>query len=111
LTGVKNFGEFEFWFAILKVTAIVLFLAIGAALLLGLLPDVASPALANITGDFAPTGLAGVATALFVVIFAFGGTEIVSVAAAETEDPEHSVTKAIRTVVCGSSSSISAPSS
>jgi AAT family amino acid transporter len=40
-----------------------------------------------------------VSTALFVVIFAFGGTEIVSVAAAETEDPEHSVGKAIRTVV------------
>ncbi|RAM35257.1 amino acid permease [Arthrobacter globiformis] len=99
LAGVKNFGEFEFWFAILKVTAIVLFLAIGAALLLGLLPDAASPGLANITGDFAPSGLAGIATALFVVIFAFGGTEIVSVAAAETENPEHSVTKAIRTVV------------
>jgi AAT family amino acid transporter len=99
LAGVKNFGEFEFWFAILKVTAIVLFLVIGAALLLGLLPDAASPGLANITGDFAPSGLAGIATALFVVIFAFGGTEIVSVAAAETENPEHSVTKAIRTVV------------
>ena len=43
LAGVKNFGEFEFWFAILKVAAIVLFLAIGAALLLGWLPDVPSP--------------------------------------------------------------------
>ena len=99
LAGVRNFGEFEFWFAILKVAAIVLFLAVGAALLLGILPDVASPGLSNITGDFAPAGLGGVATALFVVIFAFGGTEIVSVAAAETEDPEHSVAKAIRTVV------------
>ncbi|TSE15323.1 amino acid permease [Arthrobacter sp. KBS0703] len=99
LAGVKNFGEFEFWFAILKVAAIVIFLAISAALLLGLLPDVASPGFSNIATDFAPAGLGGVATALFVVIFAFGGTEIVSVAAAETEDPEHSVAKAIRTVV------------
>src|SRR5687768_474312 len=49
LTGVRNFGEFEFWFAILKVAAIVLFLVVGAALLLGLLPDVASPGLANLT--------------------------------------------------------------
>ena len=72
---------------------------IGAALLLGLLPDVACPGLANITGDFAPNGLGGIAAALFVVIFAFGGTEIVSVAAAETENPAHSVGKAIRTVV------------
>ncbi len=99
LAGVRNFGEFEFWFAILKVAAIVLFLMVGAALLLGLLPDVASPGLANLTKDFAPQGLGGIASALFVVIFAFGGTEIVSVAAAETEDPEHSVGKAIRTVV------------
>ncbi|ADX73559.1 gamma-aminobutyrate permease-like transporter [Pseudarthrobacter phenanthrenivorans Sphe3] len=99
LAGVRNFGEFEFWFAILKVAAIVLFLAVGAALLLGVLPDVASPGLSNLTSDFAPHGLGGIASALFVVIFAFGGTEIVSVAAAETENPEHSVTKAIRTVV------------
>jgi len=99
LAGVKNFGEFEFWFAILKVAAILLFLAIGAALLLGWLPDVPSPGLSNITSDFAPAGLGGIATALFVVIFAFGGTEIVSVAAAETENPERSVGHAIRTVV------------
>ncbi|MBT2536530.1 amino acid permease [Arthrobacter sp. ISL-69] len=99
LAGVSNFGEFEFWFAILKVTAILLFLGVGTALLLGLLPDVASPGLANITGNFAPEGLGGIAAALFVVIFAFGGTEIVSVAAAETENPRHSVGQAIRTVV------------
>jgi AAT family amino acid transporter len=99
LAGVNNFGEFEFWFAILKVAAILMFLGIGTALLLGLLPDAPSPGLGNITGDFAPAGLGGIATALFVVIFAFGGTEIVSVAAAETENPRHSVALAIRTVL------------
>jgi len=99
LAGVKNFGEFEFWFAILKVAAIVIFLIIGAALILGLLPDVPGPGLSVITADFAPAGLGGIATALLVVIFAFGGTEIVSVAAAETRDPERSVRHAIRTVV------------
>jgi len=99
LAGVNNFGEFEFWFAILKVAAILMFLGIGTALLLGLLPDAPSPGLGNITGNFAPAGLGGIATALFVVIFAFGGTEIVSVAAAETENPRHSVAQAIRTVL------------
>ncbi|MEW1819430.1 amino acid permease [Arthrobacter sp. NPDC080031] len=99
LAGVRNFGEFEFWFAILKVAAIVAFLVIGAALLFGWLPGVASPGLGNLTGNFAPSGWSGIAAALFVVIFAFGGTEIVSVAAAETQDPAHSVGKAIRTVV------------
>jgi len=100
LLGVRNFGEFEFWFAILKVLAILGFIAVGAALLLGWLPDVASPGLRNFTenGGFAPKGLAGIGAALLVVVFAFGGTEIVAVAAAETEDPERSIARAIRTV-------------
>ncbi|GHG44713.1 amino acid transporter [Sinomonas cellulolyticus] len=101
LTGVRNFGEFEFWFALLKVAAIVAFLLVGAALLLGWIPGVTSPGLAHFalgTG-FAPHGMAGIATGLFVVAFAFGGTEIVSVAAAETRDPERSVARAVRTVV------------
>jgi AAT family amino acid transporter len=98
--GVKNFGEFEFWFAILKVVAIIAFILIGIALLLGLLPDVASPGLSNFFdhGGFAPKGLAGIGAALLVVVFAFGGTEIVAVAAAETQDPERSIARAIRTV-------------
>jgi len=100
LLGVKNFGEFEFWFAIVKVLAILAFIGIGAALLLGMLPQATSPGLSNFTahGGFAPTGLAGVGAALLVVVFAFGGTEIVAVAAAETEDPERSIARAIRTV-------------
>ncbi|WP_336857277.1 amino acid permease [Sinomonas albida] len=100
LTRVKNFGEFEFWFALLKVAAIVAFLLVGAALLFGWIPGVQSPGLANFGGaGFAPHGFEGIATALFVVAFAFGGTEIVSVAAAETRDPARSVGKAVRTVV------------
>ncbi|BCT76610.1 amino acid transporter [Sinomonas cyclohexanicum] len=101
LTGVRNFGEFEFWFALLKVAAIVAFLLVGAALLLGWIPGVASPGLHHFAFDagFAPHGMAGIATGLFVVAFAFGGTEIVSVAAAETRDPERSVARAVRTVV------------
>ena len=100
LLGVKNFGEFEFWFAILKVLAILAFIAVGAALLLGWLPQVTSPGWSNFTAHdgFAPKGLAGIGAALLVVVFAFGGTEIVAVAAAETEDPERSIARAIRTV-------------
>ncbi len=100
LTSVKNFGEFEFWFALLKVAAIVAFLLVGFALLFGLVPGVQSPGLSNFMGEgFAPSGFAGIATALFVVAFAFGGTEIVSVAAAETAEPARSVKKAVRTVL------------
>ncbi|TFX69679.1 amino acid transporter, partial [Escherichia coli] len=85
---------------ILKVAAILAFIAIGVALLMGWLPQVTSPGLSNFTehGGFAPKGLAGIGAALLVVVFAFGGTEIVAVAAAETEDPERSIARAIRTV-------------
>jgi AAT family amino acid transporter len=82
------------------VAAILAFIAVGVALLMGWLPQVASPGLSNFTehGGFAPKGLAGIGAALLVVVFAFGGTEIVAVAAAETEDPERSIARAIRTV-------------
>lgn len=100
LLGVRNFGEFEFWFAILKVAAILGFILIGIALLAGWLPGVPSPGFSNFTanGGFAPNGLAGIGAALLVVVFAFGGTEIVAVAAAETDDPSRSLARAIRTV-------------
>lgn len=70
LLGVKNFGEFEFWFAILKVAAILAFIAIGVALLMGWLPQVTSPGMSNFTehGGFAPKGLAGIGAALLVVV-------------------------------------------
>ncbi len=100
LLGVRNFGEFEFWFAILKVIAILAFIAIGIALVMGWLPAVASPGFANFTahGGFAPNGMMGIGAALLVVVFAFGGTEIVAIAAAETADPARSLARAIRTV-------------
>lgn len=101
LFGVSKFGEMEFWFAVLKIAAIVVFLAIGTALILGLLPTANSPGFSNLVGHggFMPNGFSGIAAGLLVVIFAFGGTEIVTVAAAETENPERNVGKAIRTVV------------
>lgn len=100
LAGVRSFGEFEFWFAFLKVGAVLAFLAIGIALLLDLLPA-PSPGLSNLVehGGFAPMGLEGIASGLLVVVFAFGGIEIVAVAAAETEDPSSNVNRAIRTIV------------
>lgn len=100
LLGVRNFGEFEFWFAILKVAAIGAFIVIGLVLLFGGLPGAPSPGLSNLTahGGFAPTGWRGIGAALLVVVFAFGGTEIVALAAAETADPAHSLASAIRTV-------------
>lgn len=99
--SVKSFGEFEYWFAMIKVSTIVAFLIIGAAVILGLFPGVNSPGLSNLTGrgGFFPLGLGAVAKGFMVVIFPFIGIELVAIAAAETPDPKKSVQKAINTVI------------
>ena len=99
-SAVKNFGEFEFWFALIKVAVIVAFLLIGVALWLGLLPAGGFVGLENVSEvGFMPNGLSGVATALLAVAFAFGGIELVTVAAAESEDPQAGVHSAIRSII------------
>ncbi|HEY5855896.1 MAG TPA: amino acid permease [Aldersonia sp.] len=101
LIGVRQFGEVEFWFAALKIIAIVAFLGIGAAMIAGWVPAFDSTGFANLTahGGFAPTGIAGIAAGLLIVVFAFGGTEIIAIAAAETADPRRNVGRAVRTLV------------
>lgn len=99
LMGVGSFGEFEYWFSFIKVAFVILFLVVIAAFLFGLTPG-ESPGLTNIQGvDLAPTGLGGIGAGLLIVIFAFGGIEILAVAAAETADPETSIRKAIGGIV------------
>ncbi|MGC5162839.1 amino acid permease [Rhodococcus sp. DT1] len=102
LAQVANFGEFEFWFAALKVAVIIGFLIIGVLLVFGLLPGTEPVGTEHLLGDgdgFAPNGMAGIAAGLLAVAFAFGGIEIVTIAAAESKDPERSIAVAVRTVV------------
>jgi GABA permease len=101
LAAVKNFGEFEFWFAALKVGAIVLFLGIGALAIVGVLPDVEAPGTTNLTGDggFMPNGTEGLIVGLLASVFAYGGLETVTIAAAESEHPVRGVAKAVRTAM------------
>ncbi|MEV0091567.1 amino acid permease [Streptomyces sp. NPDC050738] len=101
LAAVKNFGEFEFWFAALKVGAIVLFLILGTLAVFGLLPDTDPVGLTNLTGQggFLPNGWHGVVSGVLTVVFAFGGLEVVTIAAAETDDPARAVSRAVRSAV------------
>nr|WP_267245497.1 amino acid permease [Streptomyces sp. PR69] len=101
LAAVKNFGEFEFWFAALKVGAIVLFLLLGTLAVFGLLPDTDPVGLSHLTGDggFLPNGWAGVVSGVLAVVFAFGGLEVVTIAAAETDDPARAVGRAVRSAL------------
>ncbi|MGF1428188.1 amino acid permease [Kitasatospora sp. LaBMicrA B282] len=99
LTAVKNFGEFEFWFAAIKIAAIVAFLALGLLGVLGLVGH--APGTANLTGHggFLPHGGSGLATGLLASVFAYGGLETVTIAAAESDDPRRNVANAVRTAV------------
>lgn len=98
--AVGGFGEFEFWFAIIKVGVIVAFLVIGALMALGILPGMdVSLAGTNFTDNFLPNGLPGFAAGLLAVAFAFGGIELVTIAAAESEDPAHNVATAVRAII------------
>src|SRR5918911_905470 len=100
LFSVSSFGEFEYWFAGIKVAAIIVFLALGAAFVLGLWPN-KSADLSNLTahGGFLPHGFAGITAAIVTVIFSMTGAEVATIAAAESKDPERAVAKAANSVI------------
>jgi GABA permease len=100
LFSVSSFGEFEFWFAGIKVAAIVIFLGVGLAYVFGLWPN-KSMDFSNLYahGGFLPHGLAGVTIAVVTVIFSMTGAEVATIAAAESKDPEKAVAKAANSVI------------
>ncbi|KXF86542.1 amino acid transporter [Rhodococcus ruber Chol-4] len=101
IASVKSFGEFEFWFAAIKVTAIVAFLVLGVLAICGLLPGVDTPGMSNLTGHggFFPNGTGAVLAGVLVVVFSFFGAEIATIAAGESANPAEAVRKAVRSVV------------
>ncbi|MGW5152187.1 amino acid permease [Rhodococcus koreensis] len=100
LFSVSSFGEFEFWFAGIKVTAIILFLGIGAAYVFGLWPG-KSMDFSNLAshGGFFPNGAWAITAAIVTVIFSMTGAEVATIAAAESKDPERAVAKAANSVI------------
>ncbi|BCW47612.1 amino acid permease [Arthrobacter sp. StoSoilB5] len=101
LGSVKSYGEFEFWFASIKVAAIVIFLLAGIAAILGLIPGVSAPGVANLLdqGGFMPNGPGAVLAGILVVVFSFFGAEIATIAAGESENPVDAVKKAVKSTV------------
>jgi GABA permease len=94
LVSVKAFGEFEFWFASIKVVAIVAFIAIA---LVYVIAHGAPQLTAN--GGFAPKGGVAILSGIVIVIFAFVGAEIATIAAAESKEPGAAVTRATNSVI------------
>jgi GABA permease len=101
LGSVKSYGEFEFWFASIKVAAIVIFLLAGIVAILGLMPGVSAPGVANLLdqGGFMPNGPGAVLAGILVVVFSFFGAEIATIAAGESENPVDAVKKAVKSTV------------
>ncbi|MET9802867.1 amino acid permease [Streptomyces sp. NPDC006368] len=103
LASVSSYGEFEFWFAGIKVVAIGAFVVIGLLAVFGLLPGSDNPGagFAHLTdsGGFLPNGAGAILTGVLMVVFSFMGSEIVTLAAGESEDPRRAVTKATNSVI------------
>ncbi|WP_191831281.1 GABA permease [Pseudomonas fluorescens] len=101
LFSVKNYGEFEFWFALLKVIAIIGFIILGTAAVFGFLPNSQVSGVSHLfdTQGFMPNGLGAVLAAMLTTMFSFMGTEIVTIAAAESKDPGKQISKATNSVI------------
>lgn len=100
LINVRLYGEFEFWMALVKISAIVLMIVLGLCLLFGSgqpFPDNISNIWQN--GGFMPNGWWGLALSITVVMFSFGGIELIGITAGETENPDHTIPKAINQVI------------
>ncbi|MEQ9885303.1 amino acid permease [Pectobacterium zantedeschiae] len=100
LTSVKVYGEMEFWFSIIKVAAIMGMIVFGCYLLFSGAggPDAS---VANLWqhGGFFPNGVSGMVMAMAVIMFSFGGLELVGITAAEADDPQNSIPRATNQVI------------
>ncbi len=96
---VGSFGEFEYWFAIVKVVTIVAFIVVGLGLIFGIGPG-RGIGFSNLTshGGFLPHGLKGVWLALSLTLTSYMGVEIIAVTAGEAREPEKTIPRAMRTV-------------
>ncbi len=102
MLSVKVFGELEFWFSLIKVTAIISMIAGGVAIIIfgfGNQTENAS-GVANLfsNGGFFPMGIGGLVACFAIVMFSFGGIEIIGITAGEAEDPKKVIPRAINTV-------------
>ena len=102
LVSVKVFGEMEFWFAIIKVTALIAFLIIGAVVLsIGMETSYGATGISILAdnGWFFPHGLFPTVLVVQGVVFAYAAIELVGTAAGETAEPEKVMPKAVNTVI------------
>lgn len=102
LPNVRNFGEIEFWFALIKIVAIVALIIAGVYMLSTsfMLPNGTRASVEHLWshGGFFPNGFFGFVAGFQIAVFAFVGIELVGTAAAETENPMRNLPKAINSI-------------
>jgi L-asparagine transporter-like permease len=97
--SVKHFGTFEYWFALIKVVAIIAFITLGVAGILGLgRPAVGLHNLTGLPGGFMPHGFKGVWLGVILGILAFNGIEVIAVTSGEAENPQKVIPAALRSM-------------
>lgn len=101
LFQVKYYGELEFWFAGIKILALTAFIILGVLLFIGILPSNIHDPFSNYSahGGFFPHGISGTLSAFLVVMFSYGGAELIGVALAETKDSQWVLPKIIKGAV------------
>ncbi len=102
LISVKLYGEFEFWFALVKVVAIIALIVLGILMIFTGIGNGGQPTgFSNLwkNGGFFPHGITGLLFSLVMVMFSFGGVELIGITAGEADDPRKSIPKAINQVV------------
>lgn len=102
LANVKAYGEFEFWFAMIKVVAIIGMIVLGLVIIFfGLGNHGEAIGFENLWshGGFMPNGFNGILMSLVLVMFSFGGVELVGISAGEAKDPSKSIPSAINNIV------------
>lgn len=100
--STRGFAEAEFWFAGIKVLAVVFFIIVGAAAIFGIVPmaNRVTPHLTNLEPTLLfPAGIIIIFVTMMNVIFSYQGSELVGIAAGETENPQKTIPKAIRTIL------------
>lgn len=102
MINVKVYGEFEFWFALIKVLAIIGMIVFGIGIIVFGFGNGGQPiGISNLWthGGFFPNGIQGVVMSLVLVMFSFGGVELVGITAGEAENPNKTIPQAINQVV------------
>lgn len=98
--SVKGFGEAEFWFSLIKVVTVIVFIIVGLLMVIGIMGGHHAPGFENFTAGDAPFsgGFLAILGIFMAAGFSFQGTELLGVAAGESEDPEKNIPKAIKSV-------------